>query len=1358
MQDVAQEPWPTWICRVGTTTDEIDGSQKIADEEIETTVVLATACVRLQSGLDISKPCRALMDTGAQLNLITNDCVNQLCIPAIRCNQTINGVTGGEIITSKVKVFIKSIHDDRLNLPVELFVINKQFCGFLPTVELRTMVPTGIELADPRFRIPAEVQLLLGADVWAHVQGNVMYRHPDGTLLLETSLGYIVFGRVVLSLHKNKPYYDLLSYALQADHSMRNLNRLMEKFWSIEEAPDQKSKLTAEEHAVETYFAQTHYRQNDGRYVVKIPLKENTFPIADSRNISLRRFHQLERYLHKHADEKKLYVDFMRTYERLGHMMVADRKPPIGRTVYIPHHAIKKSIEKFRVVFDASSLNVNRISFNKMQMIGPKLQLDLQDQILCFRKHRVSFIADVTKMFRQVMIDPSQWDLQRIFWRENPDLPLKEYCLTTVTYGMASSVFNSVRAMIQCARDNRTNHPLAAKAIEECFYIDDGLMGAASIAEAIQLAKQVDIVLKSGGFVLRNWASNCRELVTAMSAEINSGTIELNDDKETNETKVLGLKWLTENDEMAISVNTDGILDANTKRKMLSIIAGLYDPNGFIAPIVVVAKIIMQDLWRNPELDWDSILPQNVIKQWQQFCMNLHLLKEFKIPRWLKIHEKSIVQLHGFADASARAYGAVIYVRTIDSLGKINCILLCAKSRVAPLKSLTIPRLELEAAQLLSIQLHRVMKTCNLEKIRYFLWTDSSIVLHWINKVPIDLKLYVSNRVAKIQELTKKHAWQHVSSEDNPADLVSRGLNAADFLKNAQWLNGPKWLLTPESRWPESKIILSSDHKTQMEKECKSISARVHLIAPLMYRNSNDTLIRTISSWRSLLRITGYVMRFINNVRAQIAKKRRKKDNQIKRIDGIYIFGPELEMAANYWIRVAQAEHYKGEIEALKNKDDRLPPRSKIASLRPFLDKNGTLRVGGRISNARCSFNKKHPVIVPPKSRVGELIMKQSHMDTLHGGVQIMMAYIRNNYWMPRLRSELRLITLHCVTCIRQAGKTSEQIMADLPMDRVVPARPFVKCGVDLAGPFDIRLTDRINTATRNRQSLNPELKGYAVVFVCLVTRAVHLEAVMSLSAEAFLTAYKRFVARRGTCEYMYSDNGTNFVRANKELRAAVNSWKDKNVQDYVGWNGTKWTFITPSASHQGGLWEAAVKQMKVHLKRVIGPEKYTYEAMSTLLAEVEACMNSRPICAMADDPDDLTALTPAHFLIGEPLKLPLPLRHEHPPKMAVGLYKQLQARINSFWEKWSTDYLSSLINRPKWKTEQENIRVGQLVLIKSEIIAPTYWAMGRIIAVKKSDDGCVRSARIKVFNGEIERPIQKLIVLPVDEELAEYH
>lgn len=311
----------------------------------------------------------------------------------------------------------------------------------------------------------------------------------------------------------------------------------------------------------------------------------------------------------------------------------------------------------------------------------------------------------------------------------------------------------------------------------------------------------------------------------------------------------------------------------------------------------------------------------------------------------------------------------------------------------------------------------------------------------------------------------------------------------------------------------------------------------------------------------------------------------------------------------------------------------------------------GLLRVGGRIDKASLAYNNKHQYIIPKKSQLSFLLFKHAHKANLHGGVQLMMQFLRRVFWIPRLRQEARFYVHTCIDCVREAHESAKQIMAELPEIRIKPALPFQHVGVDMAGPYNMRLTNKLNMNTRYRNM--PDIKGWITVFVCLVTRAVHLEATEGMSTDDFLAAYQRFVSRRGHPEKIYSDNGSNFIGADNELQKAFKSWQDEGIQHLVHTNGTQWHFINPSAPHEGGIWEAAVKSMKHHLKRMMGPQRYSIQGVSTLLASVEACLNSRPLCALSDDPEDQEMLTPAHFLIGRPLKLPLHEKAEQPPGTA---------------------------------------------------------------------------------------------------------
>lgn len=315
--------------------------------------------------------------------------------------------------------------------------------------------------------------------------------------------------------------------------------------------------------------------------------------------------------------------------------------------------------------------------------------------------------------------------------------------------------------------------------------------------------------------------------------------------------------------------------------------------------------------------------------------------------------------------------------------------------------------------------------------------------------------------------------------------------------------------------------------------------------------------------------------------------------------------------------------------------------KSKISLLSPFLDQ-GLLRVGGRLEQADINPKRKHPILLPRKSHLTDLIVSDAHEKTLHGGPQLMLNYLRTKYWIIDPKRLVKFYVRRCVRCVRYSSRTTHQLMGQLPAARVTPTRAFYQSGVDYAGPVFIR-----SAKGRGHASI----KGYICLFVCMVTRAVHLEAVSDMTAKGFIASFKRFVARRGYCADLWSDNGTNFVGAARELKTLFFNERSSvtvEIADWLSTNGTTWHFIPPHAPNFGGLWEAGIKSTKHHLKRVIGESKLTFEEMTTVLSQIEACLNSRPISQIIENsPRDSYPLTPGHFLVGEPLVLVPELNYE---------------------------------------------------------------------------------------------------------------
>lgn len=335
----------------------------------------------------------------------------------------------------------------------------------------------------------------------------------------------------------------------------------------------------------------------------------------------------------------------------------------------------------------------------------------------------------------------------------------------------------------------------------------------------------------------------------------------------------------------------------------------------------------------------------------------------------------------------------------------------------------------------------------------------------------------------------------------------------------------------------------------------------------------------------------------------------------------------ELEAAKIILIRYTQQLGYPAEIQALEQQRA-LPKRSKLLPLSPFLD-DGLLRVGGRLARSTLAYEVKHPLILPSNSQLAQLVFHHEHLQNHHLGAQSLLAIVRRTYWVPQGRNLARNTVWKCVPCFKFNPKRGllQQIMGQLPPQRTEPVHPFYITGVDYGGPI---------TLVQRRGPGSPTTKGHIAMFVCFVTRAVHIEAVSKLSTKAFLAALQRFIARRGHCGHLYSDNGTNFVGAAKEMKQWYRTIQDPkhnhSVADMLAGGGTQWHFIPPESPHLGGLWEAAIKSAKHHLNIVTRNVRLTFEEFSTLLTEIEAILNSRPISPASSDPNDVQPLTPGHF------------------------------------------------------------------------------------------------------------------------------
>ncbi|XP_046388550.1 uncharacterized protein LOC124157664 [Ischnura elegans] len=571
-------------------------------------------------------------------------------------------------------------------------------------------------------------------------------------------------------------------------------------FWKLEEVPH--FSLTPQDRQCEEHFQSTHSRDETGRYITRLPFKDLHPPLGDSALCAKRRFFGLERRLSAQPLLREKYIKFMSEYLTLGHMTPCVNFPRV-KHYFLPHHGVFKNQDpnsSLRVVFDASSKTSTNVSLNDILLSGPKLQNDLCEVILRFRCHSVVFACDIRQMYRQIKIHPDDQHFQLIYWRETPTDLLKVFKLTTVTYGVTSAPFLAIRTLHQLAEDEGAQFPQAARVLKSQTFVDDIIAGADNVQEALTLQHDLTKLLSLGGFQLRKWCSNSDILISHISEDDREIPLSFQYSEQPI-YNILGLQWNSTSYEFSYAVKISNV--PHTKRSVLSAIARIYDPCGWLAPVVFLAKSFIQYLW-TLGLQWDDPLSSNVAFRWEEILKNLARVKEITLPRSLFIERTSSVQLLGFCDASELGYAAVIYLRCASADNNTKIALLMAKSRVAPLKRISLPRLELCGAHLLAKLIHYssnlVSNYCKMESVTA--WCDSTIALSWIRTPPYRLKVFVANRVAQIQEWVPPERWFHVSSQHNPADCASRGLPTPLFEKNSLWWSGPRWLSLPPEDWP----------------------------------------------------------------------------------------------------------------------------------------------------------------------------------------------------------------------------------------------------------------------------------------------------------------------------------------------------------------------------------------------------------------------------------------------------------------------------------------------------------------------------------------------------------------------------
>ncbi|MCG8069350.1 MAG: hypothetical protein JAY84_15975 [Candidatus Thiodiazotropha taylori] len=1166
-----------------------------------------------------------------------------------------------------------------------------------------------------------DVMLLIGTDCpGAHIPLEVRSGNWDQPYAIRTRLGWAVRGPL-------KTANTTTALNIHFQHTCTSdalLQQQLERMWTTDfhdgNRDETKSMSIEDKRAMQ--IMETSVTFENGHYRLGLPWRDDSSSLPNNMTLALARLQQLKRKLSRDSSLHKKYVETVSDYIAKGYAREVTAMDTKSRRVwYLPHHPVTNANKpgKLRVVFDCAA-KFQGISLNSQLLQGPDLNNSLVGVIIRFRQEQVALAADVEAMFHQVRVLDRDCDALRFLWWPNGDTNKqpKCYCMQVHLFGATSSPSCATYALKRTADDNASSfEPEVVSTVKRNFYVDDCLKSVPTEEGAVKLALDLQALMKMGGFRLTKWLSNSRNVLRAIpESDRAPSVISLGPCDALPCDRALGINWDVNEDKIRFVVK---IADRPlTRRGILSIVSSIFDPLGLVSPITLRAKIIVQQLCRK-KLGWDDEIPQLQQTEWQAWLGTLPHLQDISVDRCFKPQGFGNIQntqLHFFSDGSELGYGASAYVRLVDVHGNIACSLVIGKSRLAPIKQVSIPRLELSGA-VVACRLYRLLSDeLEIKPDQVTFWTDSMIVLGYIKNVSRRFKTFVGNRLSMIHDTTSPDQWCYIESKLNPADIASRGIEAGDTERLSIWLNGPEFIWQDTLHWPQQTLscdVLENDVEVKQE-----------VVVNVTTTSFIDSFVDHFSDWRKLQRAAAWLTRF-----KVYCTHRYLRHHEVCRRGSLTL--AEIQTAASDILVSVQESSFGNEMTRLRNRDP-VAKGSHLASLNPVIV-DGLIRSKGRLSSGTMG---KCPIILPSGHHVTKIIIRHHHETKGHVGIQQVLAATRENYWIVKGHSAVKKVLKGCIMCKRQHAPLCTQQMAPLLEEQISPDKPpFSFVGIDYFGPLIVK-------------SGRSHLKRYGCLFTCLTTRAVHLEVAHSLTADSFVAAFQRFSCRRGVPVKVFSDNGTNLVKGDKELRKSIQQWNKSVIEQHMMQQEIEWHFNPPCASHMGGLWERMIRSTRTVLKALAKEQILTDEQLQTLMTESEKIINDRPITPVSGDPSDPPALTPSMLLL-----------MKSNPSIPQGVFvkddvyakrwwRQVQYLANVFWRRWIREYLPALQARQIWRRAKMDIRIGDVVLVADENTPRGQWPLGRVISVNVGRDGHVRSCVIKTRTSQVTRPITKLCLL----------
>ena len=1168
----------------------------------------------------------------------------------------------------------------------------------------------------------ASVNLLIGADAPELFCIYSARKGPRGTpCAIETPLGWSLLGPSLSPSQETNCTVNFIDYKPN-----RDATQLVEKMWENEFDPGTSIfESSSKEDRIAYTVMRSSICETHGHYQLPLLWKEGYIDqLPDNLFLAQRRLISLKKRLVKDEKLRIKYTEVMDSYLSKGYA----RKVPQsilanagGPVWYLPHHPVTNvhKPDKVRIVFDCAA-KYNGLSLNDALMKGPHLMNNLTGVLTRFREKEIALVADVEAMFHQVRVDPMHTNALRFLWWENGNVNQEPIICQMLVhlFGATSSPSCANFSLRQTALEFGHHYdPVISSIVNNNFYVDDCLVSLSSVQEASYVYHNLTKLLERRGFHLTKWITNNEKVLSEIPESERSTKAQQYLLGNQTDDRILGIQWKVNEDQFTFDIKIPN--KPFTRRGLLSTVASLFDPLGFVAPVLLEAKRLLQVLCKQ-NLGWDELIGDAEQKRWKDWLESLPALNNVKVPRCFKPADFGrvvTVQIHHFADASSYGYGACSYLRLVNEQGIICLSFLMGKSRLAAMKSVSIPRLELTAA-VLAVRLDELTKGELDLSVPSFFWIDSTAVLYCIKNITKRFPVFVANRLATIETHTDVNQWHHVPSSLNPADAASRGLEADNSISK-NWLQGPSFLLQPQSKWPSLEATMDEPPNELRPVKAQTVQT---IIKTNRTEEAIDRLINHCSSFHKLKRLTAWFLRVMLFLQHCVMKKTFSMSKSLS-VD-------ELRNAEAVLIKHVQHQQFP---DCFASKSNKLNLPRNLQKLQPIVV-DGILRVGGRLKQAPFDIDVKHPIIIPQRSHLTELVIRQHHAEVGHSGSSHTWTSLRRKFWIIKGGAAVRKSIGNCYLCKKRNSNVGKQLMADIPSCRLQFDKPaFSSVGVDYFGPVMVKLL-------RNKL-----VKRYGCIFTCLTMRAVHIEIAHSLDTDSFINALRRFIARRGRPQNIFSDNGTNFVGAAKVLRESLRSLNENKIHQYCSQQDINWTFNPPTASHMGGAWERMIRSIRKILKGILGAQTLNDEGLLTFITEVESIINSRPLVPVSFSDTSQDPLTPNHLLL---------LRGN--PNLPPGLFfkedcytrrrwAQIQFLANQFWKRWMDEFVPNLLHRQKWFEVKKNLQVNDVVLLVEDMTQRSKWVMGRVLETYPDKRGLVRTVLVKTQTNVVKRPIAKL-------------